>query len=1014
MATAPPVSTTAARGAPTPGVMHPLERLRGTIRRYVTLEGLAVVGVYLALWFWIGLALDFGVFKAFRVDWVQELPKGVRGGLLLALVLGLLAVVAVKVVRRLLVEFRPPALALVLERRFPQQLGDRLITAVELADLDRAVEQGYSRAMIEQTIADAVTRVETVPVNEVFNWGRLKRLDGWFLGLTLGVYLLVGFAYSMTTRTNPLADYAVRFNNVAVIWFERNVLLWNTIWPRQAHLVLLDFPESGDLRVGRDAPSPRLRVKAIKWLVADGTAPEGWRAATWDDLSPDIISDSPVPRLPTELLANRAGGPQAVAAAAASAVAAPPLVAPGIAAAAPAAEPPTEVWTLDRVNLLLDQPEVRQRLNDRLPLEDYTALMRLLEDTLPAIAAEPRMARRFRMLDVPDRVEVSYWGAKTSNDMPFSRGNDYEYAGALTDLRESVKFRIWARDYGTATRTITLVPPPMLTKLTRDEHQPAYLFHRAPLGSAPDGGPTALKGLKQYLPDRAVSLNGMTSQFTVPAGTDVDLSGLLDKELTSAVLRPRSRKGGDDAPLSSINLALADGHLGFTHRFPNVVGALDFDLEFTDLDNVSSRRHVLIEPVRDGVPKVNVMIDGIRKTGQGYVCTPVAMIPFAGTVNDNAGLDKIDYELTIQRLESAGVVGAQAAWAVGAAMHFAPMDPVSLLMGTATAGRITTNVLSTAPETQAKTLPLKTFEEVYRDKAQRDVLKAELLNRLKLPPPQPSPLVTQFDVRPQYEFLDLRDRLPDLKVKEEFQLQPRYRMRLTVSATDNNIETGPGVGPNKEPPFTVLVVSEAELLVEIAKEEQNLHFKLEDTVNRLRDARLRLEKVSEELPNIAAEQLPTMALRGQEVVDATAKGRDVVQEVFTDYSRILKEMEYNRVMPRLVEKVKAEIIFPMESILRREFVRAEEATDAYRKELDANRKPDADKTQRAKQSLDQLIDKLARVLDAMGDVTTLNKLIAMIRDIEKAQEHDIGEALKRMKAEQERILREKLKGLETP
>src|SRR5438876_1128204 len=191
MATAPPVPTTAARGGPAPGVMHPLERLRGTIRRYVTLEGLAVVGVYLALWFWIGLALDFGVFKAFHVDWVQELPKGVRGGLLAVLVLGLLAVVAVKVVRRLLVEFRPPALALVLERRFPQQLGDRLITAVELADLDRAAEQGYSRAMIEQTIADAVRQVETVPVNEVFNWGRLTRLSGWLLGLTLGLYLLI-------------------------------------------------------------------------------------------------------------------------------------------------------------------------------------------------------------------------------------------------------------------------------------------------------------------------------------------------------------------------------------------------------------------------------------------------------------------------------------------------------------------------------------------------------------------------------------------------------------------------------------------------------------------------------------------------------------------------------------------------------------------------------------------------------------------------------------------------------
>jgi hypothetical protein len=321
-------------------------------------------------------------------------------------------------------------------------------------------------------------------------------------------------------------------------------------------------------------------------------------------------------------------------------------------------------------------------------------------------------------------------------------------------------------------------------------------------------------------------------------------------------------------------------------------------------------------------------------------------------------------------------------------------------------------ILGTAAETQQKTFPLKTFEEVVKDRAARDVLRTELVARLEQPPPNPSPLVTQFDVRPQYEFLDLRDRLPDLKVRDEQQLQPRYRIRLTVTATDNNVETGPGVGPNKEPPFTVLVVSEAELLVEIAKEEQNLHFKLEDTVARLRDARLRLDKVVEQMPAIAPDQIGTMAIRGQEVVDATAKGRDVVQEVFTDYSRILREMEYNRVMVKLVEKIKGEIIFPMESILRNEFVKAEEMTEAFRKELDAGRKPGDDRTAAARQALDQLIEKLARVMDAMGDVTTINKIIALLRDIEKGQEQDVGNALKRIKQQKEKELLDKLKGIE--
>src|SRR5437660_6851779 len=115
-------------------VRHPLERLRSYIRAYVTAEGLAILGLYVALWFWIGLLLDFGFFKVFGVDWVQVAPWGFRAVLLAGLVAGLVITVASKVLVRLLREFRDGSLALVLEHRFPALLGDRLITAVELAD----------------------------------------------------------------------------------------------------------------------------------------------------------------------------------------------------------------------------------------------------------------------------------------------------------------------------------------------------------------------------------------------------------------------------------------------------------------------------------------------------------------------------------------------------------------------------------------------------------------------------------------------------------------------------------------------------------------------------------------------------------------------------------------------------------------------------------------------------------------------------------------------------------------
>src|SRR5580765_5077445 len=130
--------------APAERIRHPLERLRGTIRRYVTIEGVLSIAIFAALWFWIGLALDYGSFKLAAYDWVQELPRWFRG-LILATLSGALTLLVVgKVVRRLLVDFHPASLALVLEQHFPDVLGDRLITAVELADVDRAVRRGSS------------------------------------------------------------------------------------------------------------------------------------------------------------------------------------------------------------------------------------------------------------------------------------------------------------------------------------------------------------------------------------------------------------------------------------------------------------------------------------------------------------------------------------------------------------------------------------------------------------------------------------------------------------------------------------------------------------------------------------------------------------------------------------------------------------------------------------------------------------------------------------------------------
>src|SRR5207248_6534758 len=97
-----------------------------------------------------------------------------------------------------------------------------------------------------------------------------------------------------------------------------------------------------------------------------------------------------------------------------------------------------------------------------------------------------------------------------------------------------------------------------------------------------------------------------------------------------------------------------------------------------------------------------------------------------------------------------------------------------------------------------------------------------------------------------------------------------YRMRLWVIATDSNIENGPGIGQSKER-FHFLIISENELLTEIAKEEEGLHVKLEDTINRLKDGRAKLDQVARELPELKPDEFSPMARRAEEVMETLLK-----------------------------------------------------------------------------------------------------------------------------------------------
>lgn len=939
-------------------VAHPLGRLRGYIRTYVTLEGLAVLAIYLALVFWVGLLLDYGVFKAFGVDWVQILPGAFRGGVLAILSIGLIGVLAVKVLLRFFREFSPPALALVLERKFPKILGDRLITAVELADPKLAVRYGYSQDMIDKTIQDAAAKVEEIPVREVFTWNRLWRYGLVVLLLTAGLYLLTGAGYCAVQRTTDAGQFVQSFGDVATIWFERNVLLIDTIWPRRAFLELVGFPESGQMKIGRDAPPPTLRVRAWQWVVADKTAPEGWRALIWADLKPELLGETDV-----VAKANLSGE-----------------------------------WaarTVDSIELL------RDRQDDKNPFStDQIIALANVFGKLTERADAPGMNRKLRKLVIPDEAFFKFKGKNNSGEQSLQKETDHEYSVTLTELKETIEFTIRGEDYYTAKKHIIVVPPPTLVEVLRADAQPAYLFHRIPARGRKDD----LRGEKQKLQEQPISLTGEASQLQVPFGSDITLTARTDKDLQvpGGVRFVSPRKG-----VPEVNLPIEQLYRdpkSFRVAFKKVTVPIDFLFEFTDTDNVLGRRRIVIKPVEDVAPEVDVQVEVLRKTNQGYLCTALARAPFSGKVRDDNGLASVEYAYTLTKVEAQSAIQARLAL-VG-----------NLVCSTGTLAAAKLGALSLMSfwdpsageeEKVPTTEPLTTFLESLRSKDREslavtpDQLK-QLLSQADAPR---KPLVKDHVLDPKFEEFKI-EKLG--LARDEKDYQPKYRLRLWVTATDTNLETGPKVGDSKEK-FTLMIVSENELLAEIAKEEESLHVKLEETFNRLQESQTKLAAVLTELPKLKEDEFSPMTRRAEEIEETIAKAWDVARDVDADYNRILNEMMINQVKSTYLNKVKDSICTPLDRAINPdvgEFGDAEKTMKAFKDALVAKTK-DVQAGAAAKESLDNLIASLRRILDSMGDIQTINKLIESLVKIKNAEEEEYQRLLE-IKREKEKIILEGL------
>jgi hypothetical protein len=922
-----------------------------TQQQYRVLLGVPVLSLYVLAWVLVGMAAE------------DEAGPAITAVFICLLLLGPAAFLAAK---RLFHDFHPRALALVLERRFPQILGDRLITAVELDDPQATTQFGYSPAMVEETIHEAAQRVEKLPLGEVFDWRRLARQGLTVLIVTLGGYLVAGGAFALSDaivgNESGLGSFT-RFHDVSAIWAERNLLLENTIWPRRAHLEFLDqFAGIDEFKVGRDNAAPTVKVRALKWVIADRDAPEGWRLMFWSDLNQDLLGE-PVPdvAVPAEW----------------------------------AVRDPERGPSLDEIELRLDKPETQKSIN---PNTDIA--LRDLLATLEQRSKLASMSRRFRMLTLPSTVYVNYWGGNTRSEMTLKQINDNEYEGQFPDLKETVTFRARGEDYYTANKKIIVVPPPSLIHLTRDQYEPAYLYYR--------GKPDVLRGRKQVRRNLDVSLfGGDVSRIELPAGSDIVLTATTDKELQPDGVRVLSPE--DKKPLPGVNVEVAPNSEGLykiiTTRFNNVRSEIKFFFEFVDTDNVVGRRQVAIRPQEDLPPEVEVQVEVMRKTPQGYMVTPLAQIPFSGIVRDDRGLESIEFLYTLTRTE-AGDLGGKPLLMVSAMQMMAGGLGNELVTaacfatlartpktegdnkGNATLGAFAEKLVRRPGEILPMDEVLKLLDEDLTGKnAQRSLLKD-----FKFDPDDPE---LYFDLDPNLaaQRYPGRAKLPTSLKASEGQRQPRYRLQLWMEATDTDIVTGPHRGQSKER-FNFIIVPEEELLGEVAKEEENHHVKLDQAVSRLREGESKLTTMKLDLATEGGvkqkDVFGNMSLRTEEIEQTLEKTLTTVTEVHADYQRILQELILNRIQTiNYIKNIEDNIVGKLREAIDADYPDAEKAMKELHRVLDADEANLLKKTTDARTANDEaakqlakLIKKLDDVLASMEKLTNINKLIAMLLKIQ--------------------------------
>lgn len=261
-------------------ISQKLDEARQVLRSYLTKKWLSMTVCWVLLVFWVGAAIDY---LPVRVG-SDETPRAVRIAFLAIMAAGALWLLFGWLLPRLLRRIENSSLALLVERQHPE-LGNRLITAVQVSNSDTDVSDPDAHAqMFERVLDEAASLMPAVNVEQLYRWQPLRYFQfGAYGGLLLtAIVAISSWAWfgQWTSRLFGLND--APWPRSAVLradWlqlplptFTGQLSAEQITLKFQEALVRIPSGSSPRLQVSADASAPRLpEICTLHYRAADGT-----------------------------------------------------------------------------------------------------------------------------------------------------------------------------------------------------------------------------------------------------------------------------------------------------------------------------------------------------------------------------------------------------------------------------------------------------------------------------------------------------------------------------------------------------------------------------------------------------------------------------------------------------------------------------------------------------------------------------------------------------------------------